>query len=135
MPKAIREGYNFLGWYREKVGGTLVTEETVVTISGDHILYARWEKKPPEIEVTTGKKEGKNVVSINPKWVDSGCYIYVACFKEGKLERIERRVYTGEGEEFVVESGCDVKIMFWKNTAQMGFICEETDIDKNEFEK
>ena len=32
----------FIGWYTEADGGTLVTSATTVTVVGDHTLYARW---------------------------------------------------------------------------------------------
>lgn len=38
-----REGYNFLGWYTEKEGGTQITGSTLCSIPNDHTLYARWE--------------------------------------------------------------------------------------------
>ena len=38
-----REGYNFLGWYTEKEGGTQITSATFCSIPNDHTLYARWE--------------------------------------------------------------------------------------------
>jgi uncharacterized repeat protein (TIGR02543 family) len=37
-----RTGYTCTGWYTEAVGGTEVTASTVVTIVGDHTLYAHW---------------------------------------------------------------------------------------------
>ena len=39
-PEPTLEGYEFAGWFTEKDGGTLVTEDTVVTAS--HTLYAHW---------------------------------------------------------------------------------------------
>ena len=41
----IRDGYDFLGWYTEKEGGTQVTSSTKVTKSGPHTLYAHWVVK------------------------------------------------------------------------------------------
>ena len=38
-----RKGYNFLGWFTEKEGGTKVTESTVVTNGDTHTIYAHWE--------------------------------------------------------------------------------------------
>ncbi len=44
LPVPVRSGYNFVGWYTERSGGTLITQDTEVSILGDHTLYARWEE-------------------------------------------------------------------------------------------
>ena len=62
-PKALPEptypGHTFDGWYTEKTGGTRVTEDTVVTVTKDHTLYARWHltpaKEPTGIHLTTNQ--------------------------------------------------------------------------------
>lgn len=43
----VRDGYRFIGWYTEAVGGTLVTADTIVSILGDHTLYAHWDVVEP----------------------------------------------------------------------------------------
>lgn len=43
LPEPERTGYEFVGWYTED--GKSVTADTDVWISGDHILYARWEDR------------------------------------------------------------------------------------------
>ena len=37
-------GYVFAGWYTSASGGTLVTKNTQLTVSGDHTLYAHYTK-------------------------------------------------------------------------------------------
>ena len=44
LPKTTREGYEFLGWYTKKSGGTKVTAKTVFKGKNDQILYAHWKK-------------------------------------------------------------------------------------------
>lgn len=44
LPKPTRDYYTFDGWYTEKDGGTLVTEETVMSSPGDITLYAHWRQ-------------------------------------------------------------------------------------------
>ena len=46
IPAPTRSGYNFEGWYTAAVGGTLVDENTTVTISTNHTLYAHWSQNP-----------------------------------------------------------------------------------------
>ena len=45
LPVPYKKGYNFLGWYTSLEGGTLIEEDTVVSINADHTIYAHWEKK------------------------------------------------------------------------------------------
>lgn len=42
LPKPMRTGYTFLGWYTASSGGTKVTEDTIVTKTSNHTLYAHW---------------------------------------------------------------------------------------------
>ncbi len=39
---ATRSGYTFVGWYTAPSGGFQVTEDSYVTLSQDHTLYAQW---------------------------------------------------------------------------------------------
>lgn len=43
LPIPVREMYTFVGWYTQQDGGVLVTQESFVTISENHTLYARYE--------------------------------------------------------------------------------------------
>ena len=44
LPEApARTGYNFLGWYTDRSGGTKVENTTQVTTAKYHVLYAHWE--------------------------------------------------------------------------------------------
>ena len=42
LPTAIREGYEFLGWYTEPEGGTKINENDTVTLESSQTLYAHW---------------------------------------------------------------------------------------------
>ena len=42
LPDAKRKGFQFVGWFFSKEDGIRVTEDTIVTISEDHTLYAHW---------------------------------------------------------------------------------------------
>jgi uncharacterized repeat protein (TIGR02543 family) len=46
MPIPTRPGYTFVGWSTQRIGGELVTAETVVTTLEDHTLFARWDRVP-----------------------------------------------------------------------------------------
>lgn len=49
LPVPTRSGYDFVGWYTAKNGGTRVTEQTVVT--GKITLFAHWEKHIGPVKV------------------------------------------------------------------------------------
>ena len=44
LPKAVRKGYTFKGWYTKKSGGTKVTAATRVNSTKTITLYAHWSK-------------------------------------------------------------------------------------------
>lgn len=46
LPVASRTGYVFAGWYTAATEGTRITEDTIVSIRGDHALYAHWDEEP-----------------------------------------------------------------------------------------
>lgn len=47
MEVPFREGYRFIGWFTEAVGGERVYVSTIVSLMEDHTLYAHWEKAEP----------------------------------------------------------------------------------------
>ena len=51
MPVPARPGYTFVGWFTQRIGGELVTAETVVTALEDHTLFAHWERAPVVVTV------------------------------------------------------------------------------------
>ena len=52
LPKPTRKGYEFVGWYTKKQGGSLVKADTLVTSKNDSVLYAHWKK----VSVKTASK-------------------------------------------------------------------------------
>ena len=45
LPVPSRDNYNFDGWYTDKTGGTKVTEDSIVPMIENQILYAHWIPK------------------------------------------------------------------------------------------
>lgn len=43
LPIPYRDGYKFVGWYTDKESGTRCEDTTVVTLTSNHTLYARWK--------------------------------------------------------------------------------------------
>jgi len=42
LPEPSRRGHDFLGWFTEREGGTLVNEALILTLPENHTLYAHW---------------------------------------------------------------------------------------------
>lgn len=73
LPEPTYPGHTFDGWYTEKTDGTRVTEDTVVTATKDHTLYARWHltpaKEPTGIHLTTDQ----TILYGKKPWFSEGC--------------------------------------------------------------
>ena len=55
LPAATQAGYDFLGWFTERSGGTQVTADTKMTTAADHTLYSHWKKSAGvALALTTG---------------------------------------------------------------------------------
>ena len=63
LPVTTRNNYTFEGWYTEKFGGTLVTEETAFT--ADTTLYAHWSTTLDEPEFTINYQGKLTAVTLN----------------------------------------------------------------------
>ena len=103
LPSPTRDGFNFLGWFTEKTGGTIVTESTEVT--ENTLIYAQWGSDwAEEVEVYPA-----NYIKVSPGTsVDSDT-------------RVTMQVVMGVTREVafqwqVKQSSSDV----WKNTSLPG---------------
>ena len=73
LPTPTRTGYAFDGWFTAKTGGTQVAKDTIVTLTANQTLYARWTANgytvtlnanggsvsPDSVTVTYGGKYGE----------------------------------------------------------------------------
>ena len=46
LPVPTKSDYYFVGWYTDSTAGTLVTANTIVNLTGNQTLYARWSEVP-----------------------------------------------------------------------------------------
>ena len=61
LPTATQDGYDFIGWFTERSGGTQVTADTKMTTAADHTLYSHWKRAAAMVAfngVGTGPKGG-----------------------------------------------------------------------------
>ena len=50
LPSTTKEGFQFVGWENKLTGDKNVQNSTIVTVAGDHILYAQWI--PDDVPIT-----------------------------------------------------------------------------------
>ncbi len=96
LPTPTREGHTFLGWFTESIGGTQITDTTVVAIKADQSLYAHWqvnqqvkEQENKRVTVTFDANGGKKL-SIKKKTVEYGT-------KFGSLPTVQKKGYSFAG--------------------------------------
>lgn len=66
LPKPVRDGYTFSGWFTEAENGEQVEETTLVELTANQTLYAHWTKNPetqPEKTDLEKVSEVKTIVS------------------------------------------------------------------------
>ncbi len=61
LPTPTRSGYNFVGWFTAKTGGTQVYSSTIYSLSGNQTLYAHWEQAAPTTYTVTLNANGGSV--------------------------------------------------------------------------
>ena len=61
LPTPVREGYTFTGWALEKEGKEIITENNIVSIDGEHTLYAQWNAKSYSIRFNANGGTGTMV--------------------------------------------------------------------------
>lgn len=80
LPIPTLEGYNFVGWYTEKTGGTKVENETIYTAITDTTLYAHWSDTaaPNSVMIKSATENWVNHdVLVSAEAKDSGSGIHV----------------------------------------------------------
>ena len=65
LPTASRTGYAFDGWYTSASGGTKITEETTVSATSGHTLYAHWIMKPTAVITSTNNVAAAQTVTLS----------------------------------------------------------------------
>ena len=62
LPEPQRLGFDFLGWYTEREGGTKIEADTLVSIPRDHTLYAQWSANVNTITAVVNERYGTAIV-------------------------------------------------------------------------
>ena len=65
LPTPTKTGCTFVGWYKQSSFDTVVTASTVVTVLGNHTLYAKWDVTKYTITYNlNGGSLGSNMVTV-----------------------------------------------------------------------
>jgi len=54
LPTPTKDGYTFTGWYTATSGGTQITSSTIVNLTGNQTLYARWVEQKTYFYTNSG---------------------------------------------------------------------------------
>lgn len=84
MPVPTRTGYDFAGWYTSANGGSQITAGSIVNITGNQTLYARWNQKNYIVKFDAN---GGSSLSSSSKTVTDNSVI-------GTLPTVNRSGYT-----------------------------------------
>ena len=75
LPVPSRSGYAFEGWYTTSSGGDQIYEDTVVTRTGNHTVYAHWYKSnEPTVTTAAAKDITSNSVTLTGTVGSAGTY-------------------------------------------------------------
>ena len=91
LPGAERKGYTFTGWYTKQDGGTVVTDQTKVTLLTDHTLFAHWKVKPHRYKVY--HTAGLTWEQASAKCKEAGGYL--ACINSEEEQKTIEQLITG----------------------------------------
>lgn len=96
LPTPTRDGYVFAGWFTSATGGTLITNETTVTITSAQTLFAHWK-----FVVTFDSNGEGGTVNPTSKWALNGSAY-------GELPTPTRRFYDFAGWFTASDGGSQV---------------------------
>ena len=87
LPNARRRYYQFVGWYTQKNGGNKITDNTIVSLSANHTLYAHWRKVRVSKKIKVKnirQRKGKISIKVSNAKYASGYIIYCSYNKKFK---------------------------------------------------
>lgn len=94
LPKVVRKGYTFGGWYTEKSYETKVTVLKQGT-TGNKVLYAKWTKvkKPAKVTISSVKSKKSKQMTVKLKKKVSGAKGYeLICATDKKFKKNKKVV-------------------------------------------
>ena len=141
LPDAKRPGFQFVGWFFSTEDGVRVTEDTIVTISEDHTLYAHWSqnekvtltlepqggrllKSEEKLELYTGETYGYLPIPRRPGYDLDGWYTA----PEGGDKVTETSVFEGTEDTTLYAHWIYDPFAYWtfvlQNTSETVYFCQ-----------
>lgn len=74
LPTATKDGFTFLGWFDEEIGGTKIERTANVTITSSITLYAHWEQLQTKLYTRGNLVDGKFVENENGSYIEFGYF-------------------------------------------------------------
>lgn len=134
LPTPAKEGYKFKGWYTAASGGTQITNETVVTTSSTHTLYAQWEKAEDFIDTTVTLNNNSYTIDVDNNF--SNGKIIVAGYNENALIQVTTFVADGTAKNQIWDNVTidTVKVFIWESLNKLKPVMMQ-EITKDSFTK
>ena len=131
LPVPTRDGYDFAGWYTSPIGGSLISDDTIVSTIADHTLYAHWEYIQPHTETQIVKNGNYYNISVSQTNLETAKIIVVG-YKNNKVLNMEilnndnlQTTFTGDFDTF--------KVMAWESLSTLNPLCEAETISQNKW--
>lgn len=105
LPITVREGSAFIGWYLED--GTEIVAETIVSITENHTLYAKWGYKVAALEAKPASGEVEKGARVSIETATNGAKIYYTTNSEVNL-RTSAKNGTLETDAILYEDAIEI---------------------------
>ena len=103
LPISTNGVRTFIGWFTEKEGkGTLITEDTIVSIKDKHTLYACWNRAPENVTVSVKSKTTSSITLIISSEDKDGDDLTYDVYLEGKYKGVTSKVAQGKNVEYTL---------------------------------
>ena len=133
LPIAVKDGYNFLGWYLDKELTKSVDLNTVVSTASNHTLYARYSTNEYSltIDLDGGIYDGNTSIILNPDNVyilnipKKNGYTFVKWEVTGKNSAVSGNTFKMGTENATVKA-------IWEANTYLVTYSSDTELDKEE---
>lgn len=129
-----RSGYNFIGWAMDKDAVTAdYIPEDLYSENRDIVLYAVW-KIIPYTQTKILVYNTYKLCNVTLNYIENTPAIIAASYKNGKLVKLEKRIYSEANETFAVFEDIDtVKVMVWDDVSAMKPITRVEEIPSSDW--
>lgn len=87
LPTPTRNNYTFAGWYTSQIGGINITSTTIVSLSKNQTLYARWQSSGGII--SSYDSTAQTLVARIGKQGKSQCSVYSMSYVKAIVDKVQ----------------------------------------------